>query len=255
MKGGAVATDARLGRVPSYDERSRAYRVRDLLVARAEVRHELHPRPASPGLNQSGPACDGAYGDSGCVGFSHITALDASPHRRRPPFGRDAACELYRAAQDNDDWPGRDYGGTSVLAGCQQSLTRGWIKGYRWIGAGSQRAEDDLSETLRFLGTVICGTRWLNSMFDPRPSGLLEVAPDSGEAGGHAYALISHRYAALPGEGPQKLDVAVLQQTWGPWWGVSWYGVGGHAFIKLEDLFAHLLPREHGGEAVYLEEP
>lgn len=255
MKAGIEASDPRLGRVPSYDDRSRAYRVRDLLTARAEYRRQLHPRPASPGFDQSGPACDGPYGDSGCTGFSHITALNASPHRRRPVLGHDAACELYRAAQDNDEWPGRDYGGTSVLAVCQQSTARGWIKGYRWIGAGSQRMEDDYTETLEYLGGVINGTRWLNSMFMPRPSGLLEVAPDSGEAGGHAYFSVSHRYAALPGEGPAKLDLAVIQQTWGAWWGVKWYGVGGHAFIKLEDLFTYLLPREFNGEAVYLEEP
>lgn len=197
--------------------------------------------------------CDGDGGDSGCVAFSGATALAASPHRATR-LTQGEVCTHYRRAQELDPWPG--YGaGTSVLAGCQALLEEGRIKGYRWIGAGSQRAEDDLAETLRYLGTVIVGSRWLNSMFDPRPSGLLEVVPDSGEAGGHAWAVISHRYAALPGEGPTKYDLGVVQQTWGPRWGVRWFGVGGHAFVKLEDVFAHLLPAAVGGEAVYLEEP
>lgn len=247
LRDGSTVADPRLGRIPRYDERSRAYQVRPLLEqVKAAGRRRLSSRPAPVTFDQSGPPCPGPGGDSGCVGFSFGTGLNSSPNRHDPPWSPGDCCVHYRLAQREDEWEGD--AGTSLLALARIAHRVNLIGGYRWIGAGSQTPGEDLVETLDYVGGVWLGVPWYFSMFEPRPSGLLVVDPSSGLAGYHAIWTLGHRLAAIAGEGRAKVDHVVWQQTWGPAWGTRWYGVGGHAFVRTADVVDKLLPSAVFGE-------
>lgn len=242
LRDGSTVDDPRLDRLPTYDERSRIYKVRTLLADRAAKRRTAH-HPARPTLDQG---TDGA-----CVGFSIATAMNASPRRIRPELDYADALAAYREAQRIDEWPGEEpaYSGTSVLAGLKIAQTRGWIGSYWWCGAGSGTAIDDVVDSLQTIGSVIFGVPWYRSMFDTEPGGFLEVDPASGLSGYHAIAGIAFRYAPIPGMGSTRREHVVMQNTWGTGWGGKWYGIGGHAYVTVEAVEQHLLPRTVYGEA------
>lgn len=240
LRGGITTDDPRLDRVPQYDERSRSFRARDLLENRDTRRGKAH-RPAHPTLDQG---TEGA-----CVGYSIATAMNASPRRIQPELDGPDAFAAYKQAQTIDEWSGESYSGTSVLAGLKVAQQRGWIGSYWWCGAGSGTPVDDVVDSLRTVGSVVFGIPWYRSMFDTRRGGFLEVDPKSGLAGYHAIAGIAFRYAPIPGLDRVKREHVVVQNTWGPSWGAPWYGVGGHAYVLVESLEQHLLPRSVYGEA------
>lgn len=253
MRNGEVVQDSRLGRLPSYDERSRAFQIRPVLEAiKAEGKPtRRRPRPG-PTLNQSGPPCTGAGGDSGCVGFSFCHILNAGPVRRSPQWKHDEACGAYRRGQNEDEWEGND-AGTSLLAVARAAHHDGYIDGYRWIGAGSQTPIDDTRETLDLIGPVWFGIPWYTSMFNPSPGGWLEVDPGSGLAGYHAIAGLRHYVGKLRGHGSRIFDGVQLQQTWGDW-GTRYHRESGFAVVTFEQLEAHLLPSSVYGEGAVIVE-
>lgn len=246
LRDGSEVADPRLDRLIQYDERSRGYQVRALLEQ--PVRHRARARPGRP-LDQ------GAEG--ACVGFSIAGRLNTSPKALRPRYANADARTLYHEAQRIDPWPGGsyegaspNYEGTSVLAGMQAAKARDLIGEYRWVGAGSGRAVDDLLDTLKWVGGVVMGTRWMRSMFRPRPhSGLLEVDYDSGLSGYHAWHCIDAVWTSLPTEGKRRLYLAG-QNTWGPGFGVTWRGVSGCFFIDAERHAEWLLENEGEGAVV-----
>jgi hypothetical protein len=94
------------------------------------------------------------------------------------------------------------------------------------------------------MGPVVAGTRWLRSMFEPRPSGLLEVDPSSGEDGGHAYMLrrilVSDRAKRDflgRGEPRRPVPLLVTRNSWSRGWGKD-----GEAGIWADDYERHLMP-------------
>jgi hypothetical protein len=218
LKGGYVARDPRLGRVPEWDPRNAAYPIRALLE---EERRAIPSRgrtwPIHTRLDQ--------LLTPRCVGYSSAQRLATLPKRLpRGAVTTSLADELYFLAQDNDQWPGRDYDGTSILGGLKAQRLLGLIDEYRWC-----LDIDDLVETVATRQPVLNGTVWLDSMMTPRPSGLLDCS--GSEIGGHAYETRGVRLKAnLRGEKP-GLAVAVVAQTWGPDWGVR-----GEAYILIEDV-------------------
>lgn len=250
LKGGFTTTDPRLDRVPVYREESRAYSVRPVLGVVGATRRRV--KSWRPGHRLVDQGREGA-----CTWFGLANGLNASPVRRRPPIAEDVAFRNYRRAQNIDEWPETYEGGAegcSVNAAMTIAREDGMIREWRWIGAGSQTPMEDIIDTLDLLGGIEFGWPWWESMFTPRPSGLLEVDRSSGLAGYHALWALAHRYAPIPGEGPKKVDHIVLAQSWGPSHGVRFYGVPGHVFVRLEDVAFHLMPREVYGEgAVPLE--
>lgn len=217
LKGGHKTEDPRLDRIPEFDERSRAFPIRALLTAELPLR-------------SFGWACPGwlDQGQEGaCVGFSWSHELIASPV---PVEGIDDtfARGVYKAAQQVDEWPGEDYSGTSVLAGAKTLQARGYMDEYRW-----SFSVDDALRAIGYQGPVVIGIPWYESMFQPRPSGLLEVSPGGG--GGHAILVrgVSLK-SRLNGE-PAGLPVVRLRNSWGREWGVA-----GDCWIKVEDFEALL---------------
>lgn len=229
MRDGTTAEDPRLGRLVQFDDRSRAYSVSEVLPDR--------------GLRTRSWRCD-VHLDQGqtsaCTGFSRTYDISGQPVAvkirgalPKEPF----AHSLYRLAQYLDEWPGQNYEGSSVLGALKAAQQLGFIGEYRWAFD-----MDDMLAALSHVGPVVVGTTWFNSMFQPRPSGLLEIRPSSGEAGGHAYTLRrilvtrSAKRAFLgAGEDIRSEPLLVVRNSW-----VKDWGKGGEAGIWPSDYYQHL---------------
>lgn len=213
-----------------HDQRSRGYAVADVLVGRVPVLKKCW-RP--------GPVLDQGV-DGACVGFAWAAELAASParvHAADNVFAR----RLYREAQHHDPWPDdQPYEGTSVLAGAKTAQSWGWIGSYRWAFT-----IEDLRDAVVALGPAVIGIPWLESMREPRPSGLLEVHGQP--VGGHAICVTGyHPHMRINGEGYHtRHEVFTLRNSWGPHWGKN-----GNALIRAGDL-AQLLA-DHGEACIPL---
>lgn len=201
-----------LDRRPEFDERSRNYPIRALVPSSLKRGRSW---PITPRLDQGN--------EGACVGFAWTHELAGLPAIYKG-VTNDFAYSLYREAQRRDAWPGEDYEGTSIIAGARSVKAWGFMREYRWAFG-----IDDLMLALAHTGPAVLGTYWLNSMWNPRPSGLLEVS--GGKVGGHAYlargVLLKPR---LPGEknlGP----VIRCVNSWGSDWGKQ-----GEFYIRVEDL-------------------
>lgn len=217
LKGGHTTSDPRLDRVPQFDERSRDYPIRALVSEEQPLRSRGWYCPAWLDQGREGA----------CVGFAWSHELAAYPVVVEE-VDDDFARGVYKEAQTVDEWPGESYSGTSVLAGAKTIETRGYMEEYRWAFG-----VDDALRAIGYQGPVVVGIPWYQSMFEPRPSGLLEVTPGGG--GGHAILVrgVSLK-ARLEGE-PGPMAVVRLRNSWGRDWGVD-----GDCYIKAED-FSSLL--------------
>lgn len=175
---------------------------------------------------------EGAILDQGqegaCVGFGWTAELLASPY----PNGSLAvvadefAKRLYHRAQQLDDQPGENYEGTSVLAGAKAVKELGYINSYRWCFS-----IEDVRDAVIGSGPVVLGIPWYDSMYETRPSGLVEIGGRL--VGGHCITLTGYNpKARLAGEGFfKRFEVFRWRNSWG-----KVYGVNGDGYITIEDL-------------------
>ncbi len=162
-----------------------------------------------------------------CVGFSWATFLEASPYAHQ--LTNDDGMRFYKLAQDNDEWAGNDYEGSSVRGGAKALQGLGLIEGsYIWAAT-----EEDVWRFVLGVGPVVSGTVWLDGMMDTDSKGYLNLT--GGEAGGHAWCIIG---------ASNKRQAYRMQQTWGLGWGDNG---SGRAWIRREDY--KTLLEELGGEA------
>ena len=213
LKGGNSTSDPRLDRIAEFDEKSRDYPIRALVTEQAPLRSHGWACPAWLDQGQEGA----------CVGFSWTHELCAYPVAVKG-LDNEFARGVYKQAQTLDEWPGEDYEGTSVLAGAKAVQAEGYMGEYRWAFG-----VDDALRALGYQGPVVVGIPWYESMFQPRPSGLVEVSPGGG--GGHAILVrgVSLK-ARLKGEGG-PMPVVRLRNSWGKDWGVT-----GDCYIRVEDF-------------------
>jgi len=277
LRGGFAAEDPRLGRVPQFDDKSRDYDIRETLerrraAGRIKGKNWYSPVKIDQGLNTliARPGEVVRYDPSSCTGCSATLDAASSPSPLRytkqlsdalgwtptsllpTRLDFDFAFRVYKLAQTMDYWAGENYEGSSVLGAAKALASLGLIGEYRWAFD-----HDDHLSALSNVGPIVVGTVWLNSMFDPRPSGLLEVDPTSGDAGGHAYlqTIIAvsrdHKRKLLGGktygEPIRSVPLLGIHNSWynpfdqrsRPW------GRNGYAYIWADDYFNHLWP---GGE-------
>src|SRR5678809_1811678 len=64
-----------------------------------------------------------------CVGYAGWGWLAGGPVVNKPPF---SPTDLYHWAQDNDEWPGSDYEGSSTLGLMKALKSKGYIADYVW---------------------------------------------------------------------------------------------------------------------------
>lgn len=212
--------DFGLGRRYSPDARDRQYLARELVP---EVADRSKYWAAFPALDQGSTPM--------CVAYSLTTLLMAGPmmHKTLPVVIPPVT--LYHAAQDNDEWDGNDYEGTSVRGGCKALQNWGLITEYRWAMTAA-----DVAAALVHHAPVVIGSNWLEDMFEPdAESGLLHVS--GAVAGGHAYCLIGYNL---------KSGLFRVLNSWGTSWGQK-----GRAWLKGEDL--DRLLSDQGEAAVVVE--
>lgn len=232
LKGGYSAEDPRLGRIPEKDERSRRFGVAAILPTTDELRS--HTWSCKLWLNQTGPRC---------VGYSRTLDLAAAP-RMVGHLGHKDADTIYRIAQTLDQWQGEDYEGTSVLAGCKALKKMNFIGEYRWAFT-----MQEFLSALAWIGPVVVGTVFYNSMFDPyMPYSIMEVDPRSGEAGGHAYmfrgiTITEAGKISLVGKELNRPGKALLRMR-NTWYepGLPMWGKNGEAFMWEDDFEKYLFP-------------
>lgn len=159
-----------------------------------------------------------------CVGFSWAGFLEAAPWTHQ--LANDDGQRFYHLAQQNDEWEGDGYEGSSVRGGAKALSILGLITGeYVWA-----QKETDVWDFVRGRGPVVAGTTWLTGMFDPDPKGYLKLT--GGEEGGHAWLII--------GASASK-QAYRMQNSWGESWGDH-----GRAWIRREDF--KVLLEQTGGE-------
>lgn len=201
---------------PRYDERSLLYRVEHEPVARRFRTRRWRYWHTGPVLDQGR--------EGACVGHGVVGALETMPYNRGIMHAQQAAFGFYRLAQFIDQWDGENYEGTSVLAGVQVAHRTGMISRYEWcIGI------DDLINTVLTKGPVVIGVPWMDSMYQPRPSGQMDIS--GSQTGGHCVFVSGFSYdRQLKGE-PKRQSVFRFRNSWGEDWGRR-----GNAYIEASDL-------------------
>lgn len=201
------AVDARrLGRLPQFDDRSRAYPIRPLTSGALARRTWALRDRLDQGVTPR------------CVGFSAAHHVAAAPVEQRAGAA-DLAARVYARAQQIDEWPGVDYDGTSVLAGVKTLAELGHVAEYRWSFSIA-----DLAAAVSSVGPAILGLPWHASMFDLDADGY--VRPDGDVVGGHAILC-------------RGVDPARRRFTLTNSWGRAW-GRNGDAYVDFDDLAALL---------------
>lgn len=195
-------TNIRFGRIPSPDTRDLKFPMRAMIPPSV---------PLTTVTYATGPILD--QGDTPqCVGYAWRQFLTSEPTCTTTG---PTPTEIYLEAQKLDEWPGESYDGTSVRGGAEFMTNQARLKSYVWAAN-----EIDIRDFLITTGTVVMGTDWLSSMFNPRPDGTLKV---NGQlAGGHAYLLVGYDV---------QRNAVKMVQSWG-----DWGPLHGYAYIKMSDL-------------------
>lgn len=214
--------DVVLDWIPRHDERSREFSVGPLTAGK--------PRPKSTYWGSPKEVLDQGR-EGACVGFAWTNKLLALPIRSKLPMpSNDFARNVYHSAQKVDEWEGEAYSGTSVLAGAKIVKMGGFITSYRWAFS-----IDDVLNALAFVGPVVLGIPWMDSMYSTAPGGLISVSGT--KVGGHAitatgYGVRDFVVSTQDGrKAKQSLEVVRLRNSWG-----DDYGVKGDGYIQVADL-------------------
>lgn len=201
FKNNAISSDLRLGRIIKFDERSKSFRIRDL-VGQKPLRSMTWP--CKQVLNQ---------GNSGsCVGHGIAHELIAYPAEVKGINHQFAEEKIYWEAQKIDEWDGGaypgatpEYEGTSVLAGIKIAKKLGYFDGYYWaLGL------NDLLLGLSYHGPAVLGIYWTQDMFNPDAKGFIK--PTGQVAGGHC--LLANQINISGGW-------IGLHNSWGEEWGIK----------------------------------
>lgn len=208
LRGGFVAKDPRLDRIPQFDPRSRNFPIRTLVEG----------RPLRAYTWRAGQVLD--QGSEGaCVGFAWAHEMLARPKAVKGLSNDFARNKIYKEAQKIDEWAGEAYDGTSVLAGAKIVQRLGYMPEYRWAFG----LEDALL-AIGYAGPGVAGLNWYSGMFRPDEEGYLRVT--GSRQGGHAIVV-------------NGVDVKRHRVKLHNSWGESW-GDNGMAFLDFDD-FARLL--------------
>ena len=247
-----------LGWKPLKDPASRDYQVAEILEQPRGA-----ARPYGPDRNRSwrpGPTLD-QLREGQCVAEGIVGTHNGRPLCLEPSIlDFEVRRTLYHRLQHGDPWPGcawgqrctiapsaNTYSGTSTLTGLKEGRARGWWREFRWCGAGSGTLEADIVGTLATIGPLIAGTVWRSSMYETRPSGLIDI--DGDDVGGHCYRWTEWiPRLRLPSEWKGTRPVIAVHNSWGDGFGITRRLRTGIGYLLLEDAMT-LMEAADGGEA------
>lgn len=153
---------------------------------------------------------------SACVGFSWMHFLASTPE---PVTGvqHSHAVETYKLARKLDEYPGEDYEGSSISGGVKavRTMYPHAFDSFHWAFD-----LDDLVTAVGYLGPVVAGINWYNSMFNPDDIGVIKVG--GVDVGGHAILII----------GVEIFNrMFKMRNSWGEQWGNK-----GDCWISFDDM-------------------
>jgi C1A family cysteine protease len=158
---------------------------------------------------------------SQCVAYSGVRYLISNPVRNKPI----SFVELYKDCQDNDEWPGSNYDGTSVRALFKVFKRRGLVDEYKWAFECGPAVDH-----LLLAGPVVFGTVWSDRMANIPKNNFLDVEPDlSRVQDGHAWCAYGVNKKKRCPDG--SLGAVRAMNSWGKSW-----GEGGRFWVSFKDL-------------------
>jgi hypothetical protein len=211
---------------PFHDERSLDHPVRDRLPDRCPRRRRMW---------RAGRQLDQGF-HSGSVGYGWTTELQAEPSTTNISLPAEHfAMQIYRQAQQVDDFPGETIIGTSVLAAAKALQEGGYITSYTWAFN-----INDVIDAVVEIGPVVVGIPWFESMSTTRTSGMVEV--NGRIVGGHCVTITGYD-PALQLTGESTVEALRWRNSWG-----ATYGAAGDGYVRAGDL-ERLLWGRYGSEA------
>lgn len=225
---------------PDKDPRNRNYPARALLPTGAVLRTKVWD--CNAWLDQGS--------EGACVGFG-VTHEAAAEPVAVSPVSNALAIAVYHQAQDNDEWPGRKYQGTSLKAGMIVGVQRGWYKSFHW-----DFGEEDVALTVSNNGPVLLSIEWRAGMEKVDGAGFIHATgPVRGRhcvcCRGHVIGTPPPRsawgrfWARLTGRTQTDGRYYVLRNSWSRKWGRD-----GDCYLSAADLDKLL---KAGGEAAIPE--
>jgi hypothetical protein len=184
---------------------------------------------------------NGWWGDQGphphCVGYAAVHLLEDGPvvQRRYPP-PLISPIDAYMGAQNEDEWEGVGYDGTSANGVCKWLQKKGIIKNWYWAFTLEEAI------TALFEKPLLFGQSWYADMNNPNEEGF--VTPTGAYEGGHETVI-------------NGIDLdegwVRLKNSWGKhsWTNTPTWGKGGHYYMTIED-FDKL--RKDYGDIAYVDE-
>ncbi|MFZ5770718.1 MAG: hypothetical protein ACOY4W_04755 [Thermodesulfobacteriota bacterium] len=180
-----------MSHIPLFDERSRAFNIRDLIDTgkprsytwRCDIHLDQGRSSACTGFAVAHEAM--AYP----VPVSHITNVVAK--------------QIYRRAKQLDQYPGEAYAGSSVLGAVKAGKERGWYTSYYWAFS-----EMDLRLAVSWKGPAIIGIPWPKDMRKPGKTGIITSIGGGGTA----------RHAILVKGFNVNSGLYTLHGSYGPLW-------------------------------------
>lgn len=146
---------------------------------------------------------------------------------------------FYKECQDEDEWPGTNYDGTSVRAAMKVLSREGYIESFQWAFTLEAAANHLLT-----IGPMVAGTNWYSSMMETDRNHFIRIHAGAQTVGGHAWMLKGINLTKPCPDGSKGAFRMINS------WGRSW-GQRGCAWISFVD-FARLL-RENGEAAASKE--
>lgn len=217
-----------LDRRPRWDDRSLSFRLRPYLAGAVRRKTVWKTTDRLPLNQRTG---------GGSVGFGWASMMEQVDSVGFPATEQ-AIRAIVEGASLDDARPGGYVVGQSLLGAARHLKRNGFISGYRWAFD-----VDEVLDCLCVFGPILLGIPWFESMYNPRPDGILEV--NGPGVGGHvllADAYIPVQDAMRMNLGPTELIRVIPSLGRG-------YGVGGRAYLRVMDL-KFLMKPENAGEGV-----